>query len=60
MKVGCVGPRLLEGDLCVELLLSIDFAPSCSEVMEKATAVGVSDVFLFQLFDVLGIEGGED
>ena len=60
MKVGCVGPRLLEGDLCVELLLSIDFAPSCSEVMEKATSVGVSNVFLFQLFDVLGIEGGED
>ena len=32
VAVGCVGPRISEGDLCIHLLLVVDFAPSCSEV----------------------------
>ena len=32
VAVGCVFPQLSEGELCVHLLLVVDFAPSCSEV----------------------------
>ena len=62
MAVGSVNPRLSECDLCIDLLLVVDFAPSCSEVMEKALdgAVGVSDLVLLQFFDVLGIDTGDD
>ena len=58
MVIGCVIQRLLEGDLCVDLLLVFDFAPSCSEVMKKTAdgAVGVSDVVLLKFLDVLGID----
>ena len=62
VAVRCVGPRLSEGDLCVDLLLVVDSAPSCLEVTEKAAddAVGVSDVVLLQFSDVPGIGGGDD
>ena len=62
MAFRCASPRISEGDLCVDLLLVVDFSPSCSEVTEKAAdgAVGVSDVVLLQFFDVLGIDIGDD
>ena len=62
VAVECVGSHLLEGDICVNLLLVDDFAPSCLEVTEKAAdgVVGVSDVVLLQFFDLLGIYGVDD
>ena len=62
MDVRYVVPRLLEGDLCVHLLLVVDFSPSCSEVSEKSTdgAVGAYDVVLLQFFDVMGINRGDN
>ena len=62
MAVGCVSPLLSEGDLCDDLLLVVDFAPSCSKLMEKSAdgAIGVSNVFLLQFLDVQGIDGGDN